>query len=89
MIWIALTLMFIAGAWEHSSNYLCRIAPGMCEEQVARAWGQPDQVVTSSYTNSEGSQVKLSTWVYRSPDRLVKFRDSKAVQCSEPHNGRW
>ena len=88
MIWIALTLMFVAGAWDHASNYLCRVAPGMTEEQVAKAWGQPDEVVQSCYTDCEGSRVDLCTWLYRSPDRFVKFRDSRAVLCSEPHNGR-
>jgi len=84
VVWIALTLMFVGGAKEYSGNFLCQVSPGMSEQQVLRAWGQPDHVQISSYVKDNGlCRVDLCTWVYDSPTRTVFFKDSQVMQCSE------
>lgn len=84
IVWIALTLMFVAGAVDYTRDYLAQVAPGMSQNQVLRAWGEPDHVLDASYTQKGGtSRIDLCTWLYDSPCRSVVFEGSKVAHCTK------
>ena len=62
-----------------------RIFLNMNEQQVARAWGQPDEVTTTSILVPEEPKPDvrvITVWTFSNPPRTVTFERGRVIEFS-------